>query len=643
MKMSRETKAGLVVSGAFVCLVGTVLLSKMREPTRTADKPTEEPVQVAQNTPAEKPQDPPANNGGASLEPAAPPVNIEPTKPLSVPDAGLTGGVQQASTGAMLIPLPPDEPSADTKGASEKDTGKPRRAEKEVPAASGEKNSDGAGGPLPPPLSTTPPVEKGPADAGTKNQAGPPPPLGAPLPPPSVELPPPSVGLPPSGPPPLVTPIDGKPAEPVSLNSTLPPLSGPGSNKDDNDPLDPAKFVGPLPAPDEKHVKSVGEEKKTEGRAPSIKDVKVGDEVLPPPLGLQIGTPPPLASNPKEESKKGDALPPPTGGPGDVLPPPAPLGIGAATPVKPEPAAAPLPPLGGPAPFGPKGETVKNREPVKSGDGRDAVKSGGGAEPPLSSGVNLGKPTADKTDPPHAQFTPSATLQPLEPMPLEPVGNSGVSRVSTNDRQPMATLPPQEKSSPAPAGGSFTGVAPPIKLPDMRSAQPLASAKPQVVSYDERTLTLAAGDTYESLSLTYYNTKDYAQALQTWNQSHPRTSAALHQDGRLTPGDRIFLPPAEILQKNYPEAIPDKRPQSRGPARTTTTTASLGTPDKSARYTVTRDESLSTIARFLTGDSSRADELAKLNPGYRSTDRVVAGTQLVLPPGVTPPAESAPH
>ena len=118
--MTRETKAGLVVSCSFLCLVGVVLFNKVNEnQTNGTDRPSEkELAQLMEEPQLASPGDPSASPGTASTAagspdnhekankpgPVVPAVYREPdsfkidSKPPSVkPETALAGGASQSS------------------------------------------------------------------------------------------------------------------------------------------------------------------------------------------------------------------------------------------------------------------------------------------------------------------------------------------------------------------------------------------------------------------------------------------------------------------------------------------------------------------------------------------------------------------
>src|SRR5579871_1899281 len=100
--MTRETKAGLVVSCSFLCLVGAVVAVKLRQ----------HPAEVALVDPA---TDPPETKS------SGPPSTDPPSPPTSIPNSGK--GLEQPPSGVPPLPTttrdvapPPTAPAPDAAG-----------------------------------------------------------------------------------------------------------------------------------------------------------------------------------------------------------------------------------------------------------------------------------------------------------------------------------------------------------------------------------------------------------------------------------------------------------------------------------------------------------------------------------------------
>lgn len=76
------------------------------------------------------------------------------------------------------------------------------------------------------------------------------------------------------------------------------------------------------------------------------------------------------------------------------------------------------------------------------------------------------------------------------------------------------------------------------------------------MAYDEIEHVCKANESFESLSKQYYmGSPNYAKALQRHNQQHTRASKRMEETGQITPGEKVFIPQAYILEKRYADTI----------------------------------------------------------------------------------------
>jgi LysM repeat protein len=172
---------------------------------------------------------------------------------------------------------------------------------------------------------------------------------------------------------------------------------------------------------------------------------------------------------------------------------------------------------------------------------------------------------------------------------------------------------------------------------------------PQVDSYDEEMYQCQQGDSVASISMRYYQSEKYAQALLLFNRNHPRASDGVLLDPPvLQAGQPVFIPPLRILERNYARAIPDHTPlpppASLAPpaglspprfssAPIATPAAGGGGPVASAgkTYRLPQNAMFYEIAKRTLGSGDRWWDIAQLNPRYNPKDPVPAGTVLQLP------------
>ena len=114
---------------------------------------------------------------------------------------------------------------------------------------------------------------------------------------------------------------------------------------------------------------------------------------------------------------------------------------------------------------------------------------------------------------------------------------------------PVAAVPP----TPAPV---LTGVAP------VGAVRPAVYSDPRVESWDEYTHTSRPTDTFKSISQEKYTSDKYERALLMYNRRHPQPSGGIQTEPPvLRPGDPVYIPPLEILERKYPAMIPGLPPR----------------------------------------------------------------------------------
>ena len=150
--------------------------------------------------------------------------------------------------------------------------------------------------------------------------------------------------------------------------------------------------------------------------------------------------------------------------------------------------------------------------------------------------VRLGPPLAGPFANPSTQ-TPSA-----DPASALPLANQLAQAATPN-------------SSPSPTAAN------PYRNPTTGPIQPAGFPAAKVDSYDEETYLCKQGDRFEDISMKFYQTEKYAQALLLFNRNHPRAIAAVRQDPpTLAVGQAVYIPPLRVLEKQYATAIPDHAP-----------------------------------------------------------------------------------
>jgi len=268
----------------------------------------------------------------------------------------------------------------------------------------------------------------------------------------------------------------------------------------------------------------------------------------------------------------------------------------------------------------------------------------------------------DNTPPP-APITPSNTEtpksieNPITPAPITPAPVESPKAVE--EPKPQAPVANPETAAPTsvaqlsqpnrPEGGS------PQPLPDTisKGVQATGVAKPATRpssdSYLEEEYKIRGGENFNTVSKRFYYNEKYAQALEKYNRDYPLAPASMRQDpSKLTNGQTLWIPPIRILEKRYPDVIPDFRPvtsqstslppQAQTPTWTTASSNSGAKPlSNSPSYKTYRvrdgGETMQDIARRTMGNTLAWSEIYRLNPSLNpsAATPIPAGTLLRLP------------
>jgi hypothetical protein len=223
---------------------------------------------------------------------------------------------------------------------------------------------------------------------------------------------------------------------------------------------------------------------------------------------------------------------------------------------------------------------IKSSDP-RAGDGKPAPslipggekgnedKFTGSPPPPLPSPM-MDKLPDNKTAPAPAPPAPSSPPAPANkpandsyfiPDPHSTTGSDANNAAGAGGRStaaPPGKLPyPEMPASPLiPSSPSGTERVKPSATGGTTTApQAVARPQPQVVVYDEQEYRAAAGDTFETISKKYYGTEKFAEALRRHNRYHARASLQMANEGTLAPGERLYIPPADILEQRYGDTI----------------------------------------------------------------------------------------
>ncbi|MCS7168639.1 MAG: LysM peptidoglycan-binding domain-containing protein [Gemmatales bacterium] len=233
-------------------------------------------------------------------------------------------------------------------------------------------------------------------------------------------------------------------------------------------------------------------------------------------------------------------------------------------------------------------------------------------------------PPSDAFDRSYAAPPPTASLVTNRPGTSRP--EEAIPIVVRPQTQPLANAPPD---------------AYPVKV----APAPVPSEKVEVFEYEVQRYQVRPGDTWELLSRWRYGSERFAQALAAYNRERDPGLA------RLDVGASIFLPPAEVLQRRYPQltgqptagdawAVPSGlppqvntppiRPGHSSAPSTAPVSSSSGGPYKF--YRIQANDTLWLIAKRTLGSGDRWPEIFRLNRDViHDVNHLPVGTVLRLP------------
>lgn len=581
--MSHETKAGLVVSCAFVCMVGAVVYLRMNDGGAPAATEAGELPPWPKTQPAPSPAEQQSKNNSvkAGPQPGAVAPVAEPPRFEKPREIELIG----ASTPAPA--LSDSQPKTSPTGGSP--LGGSPLASHDPPAIPDTKVASG------------PPVGDLKVGSDPKLES-------------DAKL---------SGEPKLSQ--DEKLNEKLSGEAKL--HDGPGIGGE--------KTNGPLTieAPAVGEAKTAGEPRTAEPRIGSDTKTASGPESHDPPIGSPFAHPsdPPspdarMENQPMPPTPAAEPVPPAfTPGANAGSPPGSPL----SGPHEPPPAPPNEPkPAGGlvmPPPEPPHVPPVENATPA----------SGGGA-----GGVNLGPPETRAVPPtpgsnpiggppPDPRFAPPSMGSPVADRGAAP--SPGVGGANPGSPPVPLASPPTVASPPIPIGGPSAGAGAAAVV-----VRPPVFVDPRVESFDEETYVCKPSDNFQSISKDKYMTDKYANALLMFNRAHPLAADGIRNEPPvLKSGQPIYLPPLEILEKRYASLIPDLAPRTAPLAGVAPPAVPARTPSPVAlSYTVREQpETFYEIAQKQFGRAERWGAIWELNRGQfpNPNQPLPVGTVVRLP------------
>ena len=113
-----------------------------------------------------------------------------------------------------------------------------------------------------------------------------------------------------------------------------------------------------------------------------------------------------------------------------------------------------------------------------------------------------------------------------------------------------APLPVGAASVPLPSGADKKAASAGTPSP-----QPSTNKGASVKVFDEFEYLCKPGDTFASISKQFLMSEKYAKALQRHNQNHARANEQMASTGKLTPGEKIYIPQTGILEERYADVI----------------------------------------------------------------------------------------
>ena len=384
-----------------------------------------------------------------------------------------------------------------------------------------------------------------------------------------------------------------------------------------------APALAPPGAPPQPEVKQAG------GTLPLIPDAS-GGPVAPtggPPAVLSptVITPTPdslsvpsvLPAGGMDPARPG--VPPATPAPPLPALPAAPAGM--STPLVTPPVGMGLPPVPPPMDLGPLVPTAPAtptpKGPIKEPDS-------------LFPGVAPAGPAA-----PALPALPTPGTGGLPPLPAAPMGPAISVVPSVPENKPPGVFPsidaPPKPSLEPPVGmGTPTAFTKPGGTTVVKPVAPEFAPKTDfdVDMYDPK-----ANDSYESISLEWYNDRRYAAALWAFNEKKP-----------LQGGLYVNVPPIHILKRRFPAqaggavtpvggaAVPSATPQW-GPAGDKPDAPARAVGAGRGAYVVPPGGmTMKAVARLTLGNEQRWRDIYDLNSNLRPDDVLPPGTELKLPP-----------
>ncbi|MFL5340590.1 MAG: hypothetical protein ACJ8F7_10610 [Gemmataceae bacterium] len=471
--------------------------------------------------------------------------------------------------------------------------------------------------------------------------------------PPKIKFPPDDDSTPPAGGKPDAPPVVTNPPNPEK--GQTPDLALPPAVVPDLTPVKPANLIlpspGPIPPGEITLPSAPPAPPKTENKAPELTipngsppQIKIEPTPIPvptpaaPQLDITPPAPPKLDIGPSKPDTA--AAKPPKPEEKDLEP----LGKGSTSAPKLDPPGIPKIDVPAPKIDPPAVPKVELPGTLRTDPPKMDVPVLSKMDPPAPPKI---EPPAIKTDPP--------AVPKIEPIPPAPKLNNdppGLEPPPPFPTQPKTDTAPKSPTiepaiKPVPEAGGTTatlGTPMPAATIDAHalSGRPDPVAAPTDVrqdSYEEEWYQCQASDTFDTISQRAFNTNKYAQALRMYNRERQSSDNLRDLNPVLRARQTIRIPPARILERYYPSAVPGLPataprtsgvPTSLPGGNIPSTPPSDDTPE--GEYKVPRSNmTLRDIAKEKLGKSEDWYKIFQLNRWLNPDEPVPVGAMLHMP------------
>jgi hypothetical protein len=282
----------------------------------------------------------------------------------------------------------------------------------------------------------------------------------------------------------------------------------------------------------------------------------------------------------------------------------------------------------------------------KADDGGPVIRIGGqDVVPPPAPGKKEDAPKIDfdATAPP----APRSDVKPDPAKPMIPDLNDDLPTVTAptigpapKSADPPARVMPMKEKPPAKESDLPTIKLPGIDVPSVPvtdTPRPTPKADERKENYSEDWHTPRSGDSMALISKEYYNSADYAAALEAYNKERRKAGEGI-----------IRVPPVWVLEERFPDMVKkaDDKPATdakpgglkfepvepaRGGSRPAPPPAATGGSSPEYKVTAEAGETIREVARKVYGDPNAWRRIWDMNSGIDPTQPIPVGTTLRLP------------